>query len=871
MGRFPVPACLVVCLLGACLGADADIGAAAFGSATEVRRFSFEADDGQDYDTQPDDWSRRIGKGFPHYVACSIDRTTGARGNQSLRFDLNGAQAAMYSPPIPIDSRHSYVLQGRLKSRHLNFSAALLSVSILDHKRTRLRRYLSRPLTGNHTEWVDIRIGPIHPDGDARFLVIGCHIVDADRSDIQGQAWFDDIWIGSLPQMRLSIEPDRRLARPNDPVVIQTEVVGLEQPGDHAVLTEISDAEDRVLHHETFPLVPGRPNPIRWTPPTLPLGYYRVRSSLLWNGERLLTRDSSLAVIEDLPSNPGSEFGWSLGTGLRGLSPELVAILAREAGVRRLKLPLWTAAREESAGQVGPESLLVGFLERERIAVVGLINDPPPSLQAKFAGNVPGVGKIFTLPRDVWAPELEPLVVRYAYRVKRWQIGDDHDTAVEALPNLIDIVRVVRNEFDRIGRDTRIGLPWSSPTSNPTIPYDDRVFLCRPWINDSVPLAPQVAAILPSGTLDNWVHIRGESAAKRSVDQRATHLAMRLISAKLSGAQGIIFQNPLDDDRGLFRSDGAPSDLYVPWRQLATLLGGATYLGEITLPQRSRNLAFDRNGEVFLILWSDTPLEEELSFGYDARAVDLWGRELPTVRDPKSGLLRVQTGPVPIIVRDCSAGIARWFLSVQFQKGRLASEYGQHDEAVLGQNTFPQGVSGKATLHMPREWKVEPGQWTFQAAAGEAFRLPTLLTFPSDAALGTFHSRIDFEISADRPYQFTVHLPYRLGLEDLDVSITSRKMLDGRLEVEQRIVNRTDPPQMFDFDCQLFVPGQVRQRQPVSRLGQGEDKRFYYLPSADELVGKELWLRCEQVDGRRVLNQRHIVVPTTPGSARRGL
>lgn len=495
----------------------------------------------------------------------------------------------------------------------------------------------------------------------------------------------------------------------------------------------------------------------------------------------------------------------------------------------------------------------------------------PPSLRDKFAGNIPSVSKIFTLPREVWAPELEPLVVRYAYRVKYWQIGDEQDTGLEGLPNLNDVVRDLRNEFDRIGRDTRIGVPWSNTSSTPDISRDQRIFLSRPWTTESIPLSstPPVTAPALSSHPENWVLIRGDSASKFPVEQRASRLTMRLLSAKMSGSQGIIFHNPLDEDRGLFRRDGAPTDLYVPWRQIATLLGGATCLGEITLPHRSRNLAFDRNGEVFLVLWNESPVEEELSFGYDARVVDLWGRELPTLRDPLSGQIRVKAGPVPVIIRQCSGGITRWFLSVRFQQGKLASEYGEHDEAVIGRNTFPQGVSGKATLHMPREWKVEPGQWTFQAAAGEAWSLPTLLTFPADAALGTFHTRIDFEISADRPYRFTVHLPYRLGLEDIDVNVSSRRLADGRLEVEQRIINRTNPPQMFDFDCQLFVPGQIRQKQRVARLSQGEDKRYYYVPNADDLVGQELWLRCEQVDGRRVLNQRHIVAPSQSASARR--
>ena len=35
---------------------------------------------------------------------------------------------------------------------------------------------------------------------------------------------------------------------------------------------------------------------------------------------------------------------------------------------------------------------------------------------------------------------------------------------------------------------------------------------------------------------------------------------------------------------------------------------------------------------------------------------------------------------------------------------------------------FPQGVSGRATLHMPPDWEAEPNHWSLQVAANEKFR-----------------------------------------------------------------------------------------------------------------------------------------------------
>ena len=897
--------CLLV--LATLLG-DADVGATSFKATTNVRVFSFEVEDDQDYDGQPDDWSRRIGKGFPHYVSCAIDRTVGAAGRQSLRFDLNGAQAALYSPPLPIDTAHSWVIDARLKTQDLHYSAAVVSVSILDHRRTRLRRYLSQPVSGSTSDWTDLRIGPIHPDPQARFLVLGCHIIDADCSDIHGQVWFDDIRIGCLPQMRLSIDPSGHILGPGLVRTIRTDVEGLERLEDHELILELSDVFDQSLLREVAslsvipPPTPPRPeslpapatasfaiNPAApaalpapphgarttasigqrgfhtWKLTTPGPGFYRIRASLRRAGEPLLMRDTALVVVDDIPRAHSGEFGWSLPQGGKSLRPEVVAALARDAGIHQLKLPLWTAARSETAGTTGPTTRLVSLLEAERIRVIGLLNDPPQSLAAKFAGKVPAAGKVFSLPRTVWAPELEPLVARYAFRVKHWQLGDDFDYSLEGLSNLPQVMDLVREEFNRIGRDSLVAIPWSS--SAPELrTRPETLILSRPWTIDTIPESPlqptpKTGGVPQQPEATDWLILKGDRQTSAPPDRRAASLAFRILSAKLTAPKGILFHQPLDDDRGLFRGDGAPLDLYPVWRQLALLLSNAHYLGQITLPNRSRNLLFQREDEVFLILWNDSPVEEPLSFGYDARVVDLWGRACPAQRDASSGELLVRAQAMPVIVRNCSPGIARWYLALRFEKGRLASEYGQHEEAVLGVNSFPQGVSGVATLKMPRQWVLEPGQWTFQAGVNEAFRLPTLLTFPSDAALGTFPTEIDFEISADRPYRFTVHLPYRLGLEDLDVVVSSRLLPDGRLEVEQRIINSTQPVEVFNFNCQLFIPGRVRQKQFVTRLGQGEDKRFYYLEDGASLVGQELWLRCEQVDGLRVLNHRLTVKP----------
>ena len=59
-----------------------------------------------------------------------------------------------------------------------------------------------------------------------------------------------------------------------------------------------------------------------------------------------------------------------------------------------------------------------------------------------------------------------------------------------------------------------------------------------------------------------------------------------------------------------------------------------------------------------------------------------------------------------------------------------------------------------------------------------------------------------------------------------------------------------------DFKCLLYAQGQRRQRKQVFQLGDSQDTKIYYYPHGEDLLGTELWLRAEELDGPRVLNHR---------------
>jgi hypothetical protein len=67
-----------------------------------------------------------------------------------------------------------------------------------------------------------------------------------------------------------------------------------------------------------------------------------------------------------------------------------------------------------------------------------------------------------------------------------------------------------------------------------------------------------------------------------------------------------------------------------------------------------------------------------------------------------------------------------------------------------------------------------------------------------------------------------------VGLGDVTLEVVvDRKLPDGRVEIEQVVTNRTDPVEVLDFRCSLFVPDARRQRVQITKLGQGQDRKFY--------------------------------------------
>ena len=165
--------------------------------ATEIYHCAFAEKQDKNYDGWPDGWSRRRGRGFPQYVKVRIVDEASPAGNRCLRFDLDGAGAVAYSPPIPVGPLHSYVLEGLVKAEELRFSRVWLSLTLLNENRERLEAFATEKLPETKG-WKRLRLGP---SPLPRGRTPGRHrpaLGNRDRRSVKGVR-FTDIWLGRLP------------------------------------------------------------------------------------------------------------------------------------------------------------------------------------------------------------------------------------------------------------------------------------------------------------------------------------------------------------------------------------------------------------------------------------------------------------------------------------------------------------------------------------------------------------------------------------------------------------------------------------------------------------------------------------------------
>ncbi len=277
-----------------------------------------------------------------------------------------------------------------------------------------------------------------------------------------------------------------------------------------------------------------------------------------------------------------------------------------------------------------------------------------------------------------------------------------------------------------------------------------------------------------------------------------------------------------------------------------------------------------------MVVWNREPTREVLYLGDHVRQIDLLGRSKPAEVQNKEQAINV--GPTPIFVTGLHEAVTRWRMSAEFERRQVPSIFAKpHRNALRFKNYFPQGVGGTAkivVLHdrgvvdgasdqegsaaagfVADRWSIEPPQTNFQLAAGAEMKFPFDIQLKS-VWYGKKPVRVDFTIEADEKFEFSIYRDLEIGTEELSLDVKSHLDKKGTLIVEQTMTN--SGPHTADFKCLLRAQGHRPERTQVYRLGKNPDRRVYRVANGADLVGKELWLELEELNGPRTLKYRFV-------------
>jgi len=841
----------------------------------------FHCDFGPQWDSNlerwPDLWTRLRSAAHPPYLPARISDDPAPHSSRSLRIDLDGGAACLYSPPFKVTPLFSYAVEASAKTEGLVRDQAYVSLTFFDAQKKPLGTFNSQRIGGS-AGWTKLEIEPVAPPGaTADSAMIELRLEPTGRPDLHGSAWFGDVWAGQLPRMTVSANRRNNVyALPDRPTITCT-VAGFAE--EHSRVTfELQDVAGTVLARHDQQLGAARgataPQPgdaaeglaarpagvvdtVVWSPPISEPGFYRVLIGIPGRVGVVHQREVTLAVISPQSCPDSGEFGWTLPGGEGPLGMNDLESLISQAGVSWVKFPVWAAGADSN--RIDRVVWLAERLHLQHIELVGLLHQPPPEVLHRLGDSPhPLAAQIFSTDPEVWHPSLEPALTSLSLKVRWWQLGLDDDTSFTGYPQATEQAARIRRLIARFGQQVYLGVgaSWLNELPKQAHAWDFVSLSANPpltWEEQSAYLDATAGA-----KTRRWVVIEPLSRDDYAVDTRAADLAQRMLAAKMHGAEGIFLPDAFNTARGVMNDDGSAGELLLPWRTTALALAGTQYLGSLDLPSGSENYVFGRGDELAMFVWNDRPVREAVYLGENCRRLDLWGRATPLPGDERGQTFDV--GPMPVVVTGLNAPLLRWRTSVKLAQTIYPSVFGvAHANVLSVKNSFAQGISGKIRLNTPDGWRTVPRDFSFKLAAGETLNQPFEVTLPLDAVTGRQDMHVEFDLMADRRYQFQVLRPVEVGTNDVYVKVSSRLNERGELEVEQRLTNETES--VVSFKCYLYIPDRLPVVTQVVELGRGADTKTFRLPDGAELVGKAMLLRADEIGGQRIINHRFVAQP----------
>ncbi|HNQ22410.1 MAG TPA: hypothetical protein PKK06_04885 [Phycisphaerae bacterium] len=874
-----------------------------------VHRFDFDERAAGNLEDIPMYWEPLRAGSFPRFAGGAFDESVGRTSPPSFHLESAGRNVAFHytGPATRVRSNSQYRIVGYILPDRLNSARACLSAHYLDAARnpipgTTARSAFVGPLDGGanassgagtrgaavavpaegvpadgaaptSADWVEVEMNlPPAPVGAYTIGVAAWVLQESTwngapparhhiaRSDVAGGAWFDDITVHALPRVELTSSSRGNVLTGDGPAELIVTVADQEGSTLSGVLTVRSVAGETMAQLAVPVLTQDEDVPLRVPVAGYGPGIYTARLEVREGAVVIAQTQLTVAVVAPLAEGQGSiarPFGVVVDAGQR-TDPAVELSLLRQQGARSAKLPVWSGLAQPPPTPAADRAAerLVQELVRDNFALVGVFAGPPREMLEHDGAYPRSLLELLTEDRAIWRDHLAAAVAPNAGTFRAWQLGPDGggtlagDARVAAA---LDALRGAMREFLTAPLLVAPGSALREPEAQ-KLPAQHVTLTLQPAVGWAW-LRPRVEAWRRLGYEQVSVYVEPLATGRYARLPRLAQWVQRLVAARHAGADTVYVPQTWHVLASVRGDVVEPTEEYVLFQTVATMLADAAPGPSLRVTDGVEAMAFYNGDRAVLALW-DTQAPPEgrvhaIQLGRATRQVDAWGRSTP-LEQTDDGRQLVRLSLVPVFVDQ----VERWLVDFQASVTLTpdALEYGREPEGQKFSFASPagQGVSGSVRLTVPRDWEVQPANFTFQLSGQRLYELPLRLRPPHSEGAGVKQVVAQMTLSPSG-YYLEVPLPVTLGLADVEVA--GLPIIEGdNLILRHIVTNRSSRP--LSFRGSASVPGRERQYRPFTNLPPGERQTVEYrFLGGAELAGRSVRLVLREVaDGPRMHN-----------------
>lgn len=822
-------------------------------------------------------------RGYPTFTDVRFDHKHATSGDFSFYLGLDGGNAAAFLEvgAVPAVPGSDYLLTARVRTEQLVHARGRFTAYFVDRRGMRIDASIRHsqpirtqgqwttiavPLVGDypHAAWIGIEVAVLQPTLDKHNPLGKQQIV---LTDVQGQAWFDDISIWQVPHADVrSQSPVNIVRQPDQPRVVAKvrDYTGRQLLADIRVYDETMTQVDG----KVFRVGLGAPMRWNWTP-TLPgLGWYlvdmtvsdvgaggmvaRSRASMLWLGKQAGDVHGDLnrftLVAEDLPNDQ------------LGLLPDLLDA----AGLRRVVVSAW--ARDTTLDNLDArlellDNLLGGVLGSGRSVAMSLW-----PLPAELAGREQVATEdpleMLQGPQSQWLPYLAPVLMRESQRVRHWQLGTAKEAQSFFMPSLASRTTEIEQQFRELAPRPQLLLPWKIEHSRHTD------------VSSNLAYAMDVSPGVTPETLDEhvtpwsdaisnvWLYLREPGADQLAQPARVTDLAQRMVEGWRSQPAGLGLVRPWTPGAGR-DTTLLPDPLLGVFTNVAHLLAGRQVLAQLPLGDGLKCYVLDGPAGGMLACWNVKAEPEDATLqmylGADQPVVvDVWGNRSPM--ELEAGKHTITFTQTPTFITGIDPKLALFRASFHVTPELLESTQQPHQRTLRVTNPWPRTISGHFLMLEPEGWRIAPSRHYFSISAGGTLELPIEMQFPVAEVAGPKRLIARFDFTADQRHVVDMATPLEVGLSQVDFNATIA-VEQGSEQGTQDAVLACVITNTSDETMALYVfanlAGHPRQERIIAQLepGQSVVRRFRFRNVGDKLLTTPVRTGVREANGPAMLNQ----------------